>query len=66
LREIKELTEGKKEIYLGAKGNGFDVKVLREVIRVRKQHPKERDQQESVLDMYVQAMKGASKGKKAA
>ena len=34
--EIKELTEAKKEIYLEAKGNGFDVKILREVIRVRK------------------------------
>ena len=33
--EIKELTEAKKEIYLEAKGNGFDVKILREVIRVR-------------------------------
>jgi len=31
--EIKELTEAKKEIYLEAKGNGFDVKILREVIR---------------------------------
>jgi uncharacterized protein (UPF0335 family) len=64
--EIKELTEGKKEIYLEAKGNGFDVKILREVIRVRKQDPKERDEQESLLDMYLQAIKGASKGKKAA
>jgi len=39
--EIKELTEAKKEIFLEAKGNGFDVKVLREVIRVRKQDSKE-------------------------
>ena len=34
--EIKELTEAKKEIFVEAKGNGFDVKVIREVIRVRK------------------------------
>jgi uncharacterized protein (UPF0335 family) len=64
--EIKELTEGKKEIYLEAKGNGFDVKVLKEVIRVRKQDPKERDEQESLLDTYLQAIKGASKVQKAA
>ena len=32
--EIKELTESKKEIYQEAKGNGYDVKILREVIRV--------------------------------
>ena len=41
--EIKELTEAKKEIYLEAKGNGFDVKILREVIRVRKQDQQEPD-----------------------
>jgi uncharacterized protein (UPF0335 family) len=64
--EIKELTEGKKEIYLEAKGNGFDVKTLREVIRIRKQDPKERDEQESLLDIYLQAIKGMSKVKKAA
>ena len=64
--EIKELTEGKKEIYLEAKGNGFDVKILREVIRVRKQDPKERDEQESLLDVYLQAIKGSSKVAKAA
>jgi uncharacterized protein (UPF0335 family) len=64
--EIKELTEGKKEIYLEAKGNGFDVKILREVIRVRKQDQKERDEQESLLDVYLQAIKGASPKAKAA
>jgi uncharacterized protein (UPF0335 family) len=64
--EIKELAEGKKEIYLEAKGNGFDVKILREVIRVRKQDQKERDEQESLLDTYLQAIKGASPAAKAA
>jgi Uncharacterized protein conserved in bacteria (DUF2312) len=33
--EIKELNEAKREIYAEAKSNGFDVKVLREVIRIR-------------------------------
>jgi uncharacterized protein (UPF0335 family) len=64
--EIRELAEGKKEIYQEAKGNGFDVKILREVIRVRKQDPKERDEQESLLDVYLQAIKGSSKVAKAA
>jgi uncharacterized protein (UPF0335 family) len=64
--EIKELTEAKKEIYFEAKGNGFDVKVLREVIRLRKQDQKERDEQESLLDAYMQAIKGASRPAKAA
>ncbi len=64
--EIKELTEARKEIYLEAKGNGFDVKVLREVIRVRKQDQKERDEQESLLDVYLQAIKVAPPAAKAA
>jgi uncharacterized protein (UPF0335 family) len=64
--EIKELTEGKREIYLEAKGNGFDIKILREVIRVRKQDPKERDEKETLLDVYLQAIKGYSKVAKAA
>jgi len=64
--EIKELTEAKKEIFLEAKGNGFDVKVLREVIRVRKQDQKEREEQETLLDIYLQAIKGTGRGAKAA
>jgi uncharacterized protein (UPF0335 family) len=64
--EIKELTEARKEIYLEAKGNGFDVKVLREVIRVRKQDQKERDEQETLLDVYLEAIKVAPRVAKAA
>jgi uncharacterized protein (UPF0335 family) len=64
--EIKELTEAKKEVYLEAKGNGFDVKILREVIRVRKQDQKERDEQETLVGVYLQAIKSASSVAKAA
>ena len=64
--EIKELIEAKKEVYLEAKGNGFDVKILREVIRVRKQDQKERDEQETLVEVYLQAIKRASSSAKAA
>ena len=64
--EIKELAEAKKEIYAEAKSNGFDVKIIREVIRLRKLDQKERDEQELLLDIYMQAIKGASKVAKAA
>jgi uncharacterized protein (UPF0335 family) len=47
--EIKALNEGKKEVFAEAKGEGFDVKVLRE----------ERDEQESLLDLYLRAMESA-------
>jgi uncharacterized protein (UPF0335 family) len=64
--EIKELTEAKKEVYLEAKGNGFDVKILREVIRVHKQDQKERDEQETLVEVYLQAIKASPVAKKGA
>ena len=62
--EIKELSEARKEIYLEAKDNGFDVRVLREVIRLRKQDQKEREEHETLLDIYLQAIKGTGRGGK--
>jgi uncharacterized protein (UPF0335 family) len=65
--EIKALAEAKKEIYQEAKGNGFDVKIIREMIRLRKQDPKERDELEMLLEEYWQAIKQAAPaGEKAA
>jgi uncharacterized protein (UPF0335 family) len=64
--EIKELIEARKEIYLEAKGNGFDVKVLRELIRLRKRDQTEREEHETLLDLYLQAIKGTRPGAKAA
>ena len=64
--EIKELSEARKEIYLEAKDNGFDVRVLREVIRLRKQDQKQREEHETLLDIYLQAIKGTGRGAKAA
>jgi len=57
--EISELNEAKKEIYLEAKSNGFDVKVLREVVQLRKQDQKEREERESLLEVYLRTIKGA-------
>ena len=64
--EIKELNEGKREIFAEAKSNGFDVKVLREVIRIRKKDKQERDEQETLLDLYMQAIDKAKPVAKAA
>ena len=63
--EIKELNEGKREIFAEAKGNGFDVKVVREVIRIRKKDAQERDEQETLLDLYMQAIEAAKPAAKA-
>jgi uncharacterized protein (UPF0335 family) len=57
--EIKALNDGKKEVFAEAKGEGFDVKVLREILRLRKQDKDERDEQESLLDLYLRAMDSA-------
>ena len=54
--EIKALNEGKKDIFAEAKGDGFDVKVLKEIIRLRKQDQDERDERELLLDLYLRAM----------
>jgi uncharacterized protein (UPF0335 family) len=57
--EIKALNEGKKEIFAEAKGEGFDVKILKEILRLRKQDRDERDEHESLLDLYLRAMEAA-------
>ena len=54
--EIKDLMETKKEIFAEAKGEGLDVKVLREILKLRKQDKDERDEQESLLELYLRAM----------
>lgn len=57
--EIKDLNEAKKEIFLEAKSDGLDVKILKEIIKLRKQDQDERDERESLLDLYMRAMETA-------
>ena len=57
--ELQELNEAKKEVFAEAKGEGFDVKVLKEIIRLRKQDKDERDEHETLLDVYMRAMDSA-------
>jgi uncharacterized protein (UPF0335 family) len=63
--EIRELNEGKKEIFQEAKSNGFDVKILREIVRLRKQDQKEHEEHESLLEVYLRAINGARVSKAA-
>ena len=58
--DIKGLNEDKKDVFAEAKGEGFDVKILKEVIRLRKQDKEERDEHESLLDLYMHAIGSAS------
>ena len=57
--EIAEFSEAKKEIFAEAKGAGFDVKVLKEILKLRKQDKDERDEHETILDLYIRAMDDA-------
>lgn len=45
-----------REIYAEAKSNGYDVKVLRQIVRIRKQDAAERQEQEAILDLYLHAL----------
>lgn len=52
----KAITDDIKDVYAEAKGNGYDVKALRTIVRLRKQDADERQEQESILDAYMQAL----------
>jgi uncharacterized protein (UPF0335 family) len=64
--EIKALNEGKKEVFAEAKGEGYDLKALKEILKIRKLDRDERDEQESLIDLYMRAMSAAEETKQAA
>ncbi|QCW21961.1 hypothetical protein JessAGP_031 [Caulobacter phage Jess A] len=54
--EKAEILEQIKEVFAEAKGNGFDVKVLKKVIRLRQQDRAKRQEEEAILDLYLSAI----------
>jgi uncharacterized protein (UPF0335 family) len=54
--EKKTIADDIRDVYAEAKGNGFDVKTLRVVVRLRKQDINERKEQEAILDTYLHAL----------
>ena len=54
--EKKALSEDIREIYSEAKGAGFDVKVIRQLVRLRKMDATDRSEMEQVLDVYERAL----------
>ncbi len=54
--EKKGLSEDIRDVFAEAKGNGFDTKVMRQVIRLRKKEPAERQEEEAILDLYLHAL----------
>ena len=54
--EKKTIADDIKDVYAEAKGNGYDVKILRKVVSLRKKQPHEREEEEAVLDLYMHAL----------
>jgi uncharacterized protein (UPF0335 family) len=54
--EKKAIADDIRDVYAEAKGNGYDVKALRTVVRLRKQDKQEREEQEAILETYLQAL----------
>ena len=54
--ERKSLADDIKDIFAEAKSAGFEVKVIRQIIRLRKQEPAEVEEQETLLDLYRRAL----------
>jgi uncharacterized protein (UPF0335 family) len=65
IERIERLEEDKKavmddikEVYAEAKGEGFDTKVMRQIIRIRKMNHADRQEQEALLELYMNAIEG--------
>ena len=54
--EKKGISEDISDVYLEAKATGYDPKIMRQIIRLRKMKPDERSEQETILDTYKAAL----------
>jgi uncharacterized protein (UPF0335 family) len=54
--EKKALADDIKEVYGEAKGTGFDVKIIRKIVSIRKQDRDKRREEEEILDLYLSAL----------
>lgn len=56
--EKKGIADDIRDVYAEAKSSGFDPKIMRQVVRLRKLDRHEREEQESLLDVYLHAIEG--------
>jgi uncharacterized protein (UPF0335 family) len=54
--EKKDLAEQQKELMAEAKGRGYDTKILRKIVALRKRQPDDIAEEEAVLELYKQAL----------
>ena len=55
-KEKQDIADNIKDVFAEAKSNGFDVKVMRQVLKIRKMEQSERQELEAVLDTYLHAL----------
>lgn len=54
--EKKTISDDIRDVYAEAKGNGYDVKALRTIVRMRKMDANDRQEQETILETYMHAL----------
>ena len=54
--EKRTIADDIKEVYAEAKGNGFDVKIMRKIVSIRRMDRETRIEEETILDLYLQAL----------
>ena len=54
--EKKAISDDIRDVYAESKANGFDVKALRTIVRLRKMEPTEREEQDAILETYMHAL----------
>jgi uncharacterized protein (UPF0335 family) len=54
--EKKTISDDIKEVYAEAKGNGYDARILRKVVALRRRDLNERKEEEAILELYLQAV----------
>jgi uncharacterized protein (UPF0335 family) len=55
--EKKAISEDIKEVYGEAKGNGYDVKIMRKIVSLRRLDENKRREEEEILDLYMSALR---------
>jgi uncharacterized protein (UPF0335 family) len=54
--EKKAIADDIKDVYAEAKGNGYDIKIMRKIVSLRKQDKDKRREEEEILDLYLAAL----------
>ena len=56
LEEKRVIADDVKEVYAEAKGTGYDVKIMRKIVSIRRMDRQKRQEEEEILDLYLEAL----------